>query len=227
MADAAAGRQRSDDTWVYLDDPRMPAVAHGWKLHLSARPAGLADLLARTLPVLRRHVCHAKYAAGPEVLRDLNSGRRSPGAVGKAVTVYPAPGTVTAVAAELVEALRGYQGPRVLSDLRVAPDAPVYYRYGPFEATYRTSSGGRLESVMFGPDGRAFDGLATGCPGPGRRCRPASGGGGRVPPDADQGHGDPDADEPREARQRRARRGHRPRRSRRRLVPGRIRPRHR
>jgi hypothetical protein len=32
MADAAAGRpQWSDDTGVYLDDPRWSAVAHGWK----------------------------------------------------------------------------------------------------------------------------------------------------------------------------------------------------
>ncbi|NUP47966.1 MAG: serine/threonine protein kinase [Catenulispora sp.] len=168
MTDAAAGRpHRSDDTWVYLDDPRMPAVAHGWKLHISARPAALEDLLARAVPVLDRHVCHAKHAADPDVLRALNSGHRSPGAVGKALTVYPAPGTVVAVAADLVAALRGLEGPRVLSDLRVAPDAPVYYRYGPFEAAYRTGSGGRLESVMTGPDGRVFDGLATGryrCP---------------------------------------------------------------
>lgn len=168
MTDATAGPpHRSDDTWVYLDDPRMPAVAHGWKLHISARPGALEDLLARVGPVLRRHVCHAKHALDADVLRALNSGYRSPGAVGKAVTVYPAPGTVVAVAADLVRALRGLDGPRVLSDRRVAPDAPVYYRYGPFEASYRTGAGGRLESAMTGPDGQVFDGLATGryrCP---------------------------------------------------------------
>ncbi|GAA1984594.1 lanthionine synthetase LanC family protein [Catenulispora subtropica] len=168
MTDAAAGRRQwSDDTWVYLDDPRMPAVAHGWKLHISARPAALEDLLARVGPVLERHVCHAKHALDADVLRDLNSGRRTPASVGKAVTVYPAPGMVVAVAADLVDALRGTEGPPVLSDLRVAEDAPVYYRYGPFEATYRTGAGGRMESVMTGPDGQLFDGLATGryrCP---------------------------------------------------------------
>jgi hypothetical protein len=35
-----------------------------------------------------------KCARTPEVLRALNSGFRSPGAVGKAVTVHPAPGTM-------------------------------------------------------------------------------------------------------------------------------------
>lgn len=168
MSEATAGRlERTDESWVHRIDPRMPEVAHGWKLHVSARPATLDDVVGRVLPVLDDYVCHVKSARTPEILRALNSGFRSPGAVGKAVTVYPAPGTVVEVASALVEALTGIDGPRVLSDLRVAPDAPVYYRYGPFEATYRTGAGGRLESVMIGPDGQAFDGLAAGhyrCP---------------------------------------------------------------
>ncbi|MFE3503177.1 class IV lanthionine synthetase LanL [Kitasatospora sp. NPDC059160] len=168
MTGSTAGRgDRSDETWSYLNDPRMPAVEHGWKLHVSARPGGLDTLLALALPVRARHVCHAKWARGPEVLRELNSGARSAASVGKALTVYPAPGTAVALAAELVAALRGQQGPQVVSDRRVDPDAPVYYRYGPFTGDYRTGPGGRLESVMVGPDGRAFDGLAAGsyrCP---------------------------------------------------------------
>ncbi|MEV7602151.1 class IV lanthionine synthetase LanL [Kitasatospora sp. NPDC089797] len=168
MTGSTAGRRSwSDDTWSYLTDPRMPAVEHGWKLHLSARPGGLAELTALLLPVLARYVCHAKWAAGPEVLRELNSGVRGAGSVGKAATVYPAPGTVAALAEELVAVLRGREGPQVVSDRRVDPEAPVYYRYGPFTGDYRTGRGGRLESVMTGPDGRLFDGLATGsyrCP---------------------------------------------------------------
>ena len=168
MSEATAGRRRrTDENWVHRVDPRMPGVAHGWKLHVSARPATLDEVVARVLPVLDEYVCHVKYARTPEILRALNSGFRSPGAVGKALTVYPAPGTVVEIASVLVEALNGIDGPRVLSDMRVSPCAPVYYRYGPFEATYRTGSGGRLESVMIGPDGQGFDGLATGhyrCP---------------------------------------------------------------
>ena len=168
MSEATAGRLlRTDENWVHRVDPRMPGVAHGWKLHVSARPATLEQVVARVLPVLDEYVCHVKYARTPELLRALNSGFRSPGAVGKAVTVYPAPGTVVEIASALVEVLNGIDGPRVLSDMRVSPSAPVYYRYGPFEATYRTGSGGRIESVMIGPDGQGFDGLATGhyrCP---------------------------------------------------------------
>ncbi|MFG2821550.1 class IV lanthionine synthetase LanL [Kitasatospora sp. NPDC048365] len=162
MAGSIAGRRGwSDDTWSYLNDPRMPAVDHGWKLHVSARPGSLDRVTELVLPVLLRHVCHAKWAVGPETLRTLNSGTSGAGAVGKAVTVYPAPGTITAVADELVAALRGCEGPRIVSDRRLDPAAPVYYRYGPFTGDYRTGRGGRLESVMTGPDGRVYDGLAT------------------------------------------------------------------
>ncbi|MFD7030911.1 class IV lanthionine synthetase LanL [Streptomyces sp. NPDC059917] len=151
----------SDDTWSYLNDPRMPAMDHGWKLHVSVRPGALAEVRALVLPVLRRHVCHAKFAKDRQTLRTINSGASGPGLVGKAITVYPGPGVVVALAAELVEVLRGREGPRVVSDRQVDPDAPVYYRYGPFTGDYRTGRGGRLESVMAGPDGQLFDGLAS------------------------------------------------------------------
>ncbi|MER7952433.1 class IV lanthionine synthetase LanL [Streptomyces sp. NPDC096079] len=168
MAVSIAGRSGwSDGTWSYLNDPRMPAMEHGWKLHVSARPDDLDTVLRLVLPVLSRYVCHAKYARDAETLRRLNSGVVSPGAVGKAITVYPASGTVVEVALELAAVLRDREAPRVVSDRRVDPRAPVYYRYGPFTGDYRTGRSGRLESVMTGPDGRIFDGLAVGryrCP---------------------------------------------------------------
>ncbi|NMO35009.1 serine/threonine protein kinase [Streptomyces sp. GMY01] len=168
MAVSIAGRTAwSDDTWSYLNDPRMPAMEHGWKLHVSARPGDLDTVTGLVLPVLSRYVCHAKFARDPETLRRLNSGTVSAGAVGKAITVYPLPGTVVEVARDLAAVLRDREGPRVVSDRRVDPRAPVYYRYGPFTGDYRTGRSGRLESVMTAPDGRVFDGLAVGryrCP---------------------------------------------------------------
>ncbi|CAL9336082.1 class IV lanthionine synthetase LanL [Streptomyces sp. enrichment culture] len=163
-----AGRSSwSDDTWSYLTDPRMPAMEHGWKLHISARPDDLDAVTRLVLPVLSRHVCHAKFARDRDTLRRLNSGEVGAGAVGKAITVYPEAGAVAEVARELAAVLRDREGPRIVSDRRVDPRAPVYYRYGPFTGDYRTGRSGRLESVMTGPDGRIFDGLAVGryrCP---------------------------------------------------------------
>ncbi|MEU1231826.1 class IV lanthionine synthetase LanL [Streptomyces sp. NPDC005828] len=168
MAVSIAGRSGwSDGTWSYLNDPRMPAMEHGWKLHVSARPGDLDAVTRLVLPVLARYVCHAKFARDPETLRRLNSGVVSAGAVGKAITVYPVADAVVDVGRDLAAVLRDREGPRVVSDLRVDPRAPVYYRYGPFTGDYRTGRSGRLESVMTGPDGRIFDGLAVGryrCP---------------------------------------------------------------
>ncbi|MFB7598718.1 class IV lanthionine synthetase LanL [Streptomyces sp. NPDC056160] len=168
MAVSIAGRSGwSDDTWSYLNDPRMPAMEHGWKLHVSARPGDLDAVTRLVLPVLSRYVCHAKFALDPKTLRRLNSGVVSAGVVGKAITVYPLAGSVVEVARELAAVLRDREGPRVVSDRRVDPRAPVYYRYGPFTGDYRTGRSGRIESVMTGPDGRIFDGLAVGryrCP---------------------------------------------------------------
>ncbi|MFE6866219.1 class IV lanthionine synthetase LanL [Kitasatospora sp. NPDC057692] len=159
LAGPTAARRglHAGDGWLYLRDPEMPALAHGWKLHLSARPEQLADLVDLVLPVLLRHRCDAKFAADAAVLGRLNSGLRGAAAVGKAVTVYPAPGGIAALAAELAEVLAGRHGPRVVSDRRLRPDAPVYYRYGPFRA-----DGDDPDLVMTGPAGEAFRGLADG-----------------------------------------------------------------
>ncbi|WP_425554880.1 protein kinase domain-containing protein, partial [Kitasatospora putterlickiae] len=153
----ARRRLHAGDGWLYLHDPAMPALAHGWKLHLSARPEHLAELVDLVLPVLLRYTCDAKFAADAAVLGRLNSGLRGAAAVGKAVTVYPAPGGTEALAAELAEVLAGRPGPRVVSDRRLRADAPVYYRYGPFRA-----DGDDPDLVMTGPAGEAFPGLADG-----------------------------------------------------------------
>ncbi|MCX4683483.1 class IV lanthionine synthetase LanL [Kitasatospora purpeofusca] len=151
----ARRRLHSGDGWLYLQDPRMPELGHGWKLHLSARPDHLPDLVDLVLPVLLGRTCDAKFAASTAVLHQLNSGLRGAAGVGKAVTVYPAPEEAGPLAEELAEVLAGRTGPRVVSDRRLRPDAPVYYRYGPFRV-----SGDDPDLVMTGPDGRTFPGLA-------------------------------------------------------------------
>ncbi|GHF75868.1 serine/threonine protein kinase [Kitasatospora xanthocidica] len=155
-ADAAArGPLRTDGQWWYLQDRRLPELAHGWKLHVSARPGGLADLLGVVLPILLRHTCDVKFAHSAAVLQELNSGRHGGAAVGKAVTVYPRPDEVHALGQELAQALAGWAGPEVVSDRRIRPDSPVYYRYGPFRVTEEEAERG-----MAGPDGSRFPGLA-------------------------------------------------------------------
>jgi hypothetical protein len=154
-ASTPARRLLVDDNWLYLRDPDMPVLPHGWKLHISATPEQLPELVDLVLPVLLRHTCDAKVVAGAALLRSMNSGMRGAPAVGKAVTVYPSPDALVAVGLELATVLAGRAGPRVVSDRRLQPDAPVYYRYGPIHVAV-----GDTEPVMTGPDGAEFPGAA-------------------------------------------------------------------
>ncbi|MCZ4097661.1 class IV lanthionine synthetase LanL [Streptomyces sp. H39-C1] len=153
-------RRSADDVWLYLFDPRMPAMEHGWKLHVSARPDDLAGTMELLVPVLLRYTCEAKFARSAAVLGELNAGVRDQALVGKAVTVYPRGQDVAALGRELAEVLAGRAGPRVLSDRRVRPDAPVYYRYGPFRAPGAIGAGASA-LLMTGPDGQSFAGRAS------------------------------------------------------------------
>src|SRR5262244_53061 len=61
----------------------------GWKLHLSATPNSVLDLLAVALPVLVAERCAFKVAATLDAVRWLNSAKCPRGTGGKCVTVYP------------------------------------------------------------------------------------------------------------------------------------------
>lgn len=152
-------RHGQDETWLYLTDPAMPDRAHGWKLHISSRPDDFPRLVRLVVPVLLRHICDAKFARDSATLRGINSGLANAAAVGKAITVYPLPQDIVRLGRELAHVLRGWTGPRVVSDRQVHPDSPVYYRYGPFRLGAPPSTPG-VAFAMDGPGGRTFPGLA-------------------------------------------------------------------
>lgn len=147
--------------WLSVRPPDDDLAPHGWKLHISCRVARFTEVVRLVVPVLLAQRCHFKLARSVEALAALNGGRDSPAAVGKAFTVYPPAAKTRALGLRLAELLRGEQGPRVLSDRRVAPDAPVYYRYGPFSRTLHATPAGRLVSRIVGPAGEEFDAAAT------------------------------------------------------------------
>jgi tRNA A-37 threonylcarbamoyl transferase component Bud32 len=157
-----------DDTWVSVHNPRLRLPGQGWKIHVAARPGTLAETLDRVLPVLLGADCDFKVVRSPEVLRKINSGDLDPGAVGKAVTVYPRQDAVVDIGRALADATTGLAAPRVPSDRRVRRDAPVHYRYAPFVPQYRIDDNGDHELVLIGPDGERMPGAA----GPEFRCPP-------------------------------------------------------
>jgi tRNA A-37 threonylcarbamoyl transferase component Bud32 len=147
-------------TWltVWPDGSTLPG--HGWKLHVSSRAPDLISLAETLLPLLTAEGCVFKLARSAQVLAELNDGRTAPASVGKAVTIYPDQRRVREFGLRLAQALSGRQGPRVLSDRRIAQDAPVYYRYGSFATTLSHDARGRPETRLYGPRGEEFDGLA-------------------------------------------------------------------
>lgn len=149
-----------DDTWISVHDPRTDIPPQGWKIHISARPGTLADTLDRALPILAEAGCAFKVARSAETLMELNTGDVDAAAVGKAMTVYPEQDAVVELGHALADALSGLSAPRVVSDRRVRPDAPVYYRYAPFAPQYRVDENGDFELIVIGPDGEQLAGAA-------------------------------------------------------------------
>jgi hypothetical protein len=146
--------------WVTVTPEALVLPEHGWKIHVSSREVSFPELVKTILPVLVAERCVFKLARSQRTLGELNDGLTSPESVGKAVTVYPDQQRVREFGQRLAELLRGCSGPRILSDRRVAPSAPVYYRYGPFAAGWQSDRRGRLTLMLHGPDGQTFDGTA-------------------------------------------------------------------
>ncbi len=154
-------RVHTGPTWLAVSRDGVALPEHGWKLHISGRPATFAALVEKLLPVLLDGGHIFKLARSRQTLARLNNGISSPAAVGKAFTIYPAQQQVRELGLQLASLLRGDEAPRVLSDRQVDPDAPVYYRYGPFRRSWRTDTGGRMVTLIHGPAGEEFGGLAT------------------------------------------------------------------
>lgn len=152
---------RIGPVWLTCVPEGAPPLGEGWKLHISSRAATFTELVDVVIPVLRDARCLFKLALSSDVLERLNDGATAPATVGKAFTIYPDPGLVVDLGHRLADLLRGRQGPRVLSDRIVRPDAPVYYRYGPFGGAWRSGARGQLVTDLSGPEGEKFDGIAT------------------------------------------------------------------
>ncbi|TDP94885.1 lanthionine synthetase LanC family protein [Labedaea rhizosphaerae] len=150
-----------DHVWLTVTPAGFDYPEHGWKLHISTRAATFDALVEKLVPALVAERCAFKLARSVAVLEELNDGHSHPASVGKAFTVYPRPSQVRALGLSLAQLLRGHEGPPVVSDRRVDPDAPVYYRYGPMRGgPLSLDAHGRFGMWVAGPDGDRFDALA-------------------------------------------------------------------
>ncbi|WP_084774380.1 class III lanthionine synthetase LanKC [Nonomuraea candida] len=140
--------------WTVCRPGSDPITGQGWKIHISVTPETFASLLetvsafcfARELPFkfLARHeyawLVNAKYAPRP--------------ISGKGIVLYPADEQRSiALAGELAELLQAWEGPRVLSDLRIG-ESIVHVRYGAYTRRYCRDSAGKVALALENPTGR-------------------------------------------------------------------------
>lgn len=143
-----------DAVWVRAGMDRLdPLRRSGWKLHLSSLPDELSLLLKTALPVLAAAGAPFKAIRNAGLLEDLNDGRLGLSQVGKALTIYPASEVLAAeIAEKLAKALHEFGGPHVPTDLRYAADAPVYFRFGPYDGRFRVDGLGRKRRILWHPE---------------------------------------------------------------------------
>jgi class IV lanthipeptide synthase len=143
----------AESIWCYSGPAPTTLPRQGWKLHVSATIDSAYDVLAVAAEVLTAEGVLFKAVKSLGELARLNCGLfYGYPQVGKFLTAYPPdPGTAARTARRLAEATSGMAGPRVPFEHQVAPDAPVYARYGSF----RSDAEGDDASTVTGPDGAA------------------------------------------------------------------------
>lgn len=141
-------------------DEQLPK--HGWKIHISSRSIEFPQLLSRAVGVLEKHETAFKIACDGLTLTSLNDGAFGAALVGKAITAYPrSVEQFRSLVCDLADELSGYAGPRIRSDKQYRREAPIYYRYGPFQQEWLVDESGATQLIMSGPEGETFPGTAT------------------------------------------------------------------
>lgn len=155
-AEGDAWHLESHEVWCTAIPRDHALAAQGWKIHVSATPASVHDVLDGAVPVLRRHAVAFKVARDLDAVRWLTGRDCDRALAGKILTVYPADDTAfAAVAADLHETVGTLPGPRILSDRPYAPGSSVHYRYGGFRGDGQLDDDGVYRHLLTAPDGSA------------------------------------------------------------------------
>jgi serine/threonine protein kinase len=145
---------KSDEIWIRCVNTGHPPPQQGWKIHVSTTWSDAINVLRQILPILISEKASFKVIATSAFLNSLNEGSFGRSQVGKFLTVYPESDThATDLASKLHAATLGFRGPRVPSDLPVAPGSLVHYRYGAFGSRRIQTAIGSIEPAIETPEG--------------------------------------------------------------------------
>jgi len=130
---------------------------HGWKLHVSARPADACAVLDAVLDAFDEEPFSFKCVRSSELVLSQLSRWWPRGGAGKAMAFYP---TSLEHARELAERLSKrlatFDGPHILTNRRFPGSQNVQYRYGTFRRPKGVDAEGRQRTDIVGPDGSSW-----------------------------------------------------------------------
>jgi hypothetical protein len=150
--DPPAGWVRSrSGSWEGWSPAQWPIRLQGWKIHVSATLDNAVSVLDRVTAIALPAQVAFKFLPTRAALWTANAKHADRASAGKFVTIYPRDDAQLAqLLAALQEALDGFAGPYILSDLRVGT-APVFVRYGGiYPLSYRNSDDAAVAAVVTG-----------------------------------------------------------------------------
>ncbi|MFC1419048.1 class III lanthionine synthetase LanKC [Streptacidiphilus cavernicola] len=140
--------------WRHWSPPAGPGAEQGWKVHVSAVPQRLAEVLDRVaaacfaLDVAFKHLGSADYFL---MLHQKHSSRVQ---AGKFCAAYPGDAhTARLLMERLTLDLADEEGAYVLTDRRFGPSKVVHYRYGAFTRRERLRLDGTSEPLVRDAEG--------------------------------------------------------------------------
>lgn len=147
---------RADSSvWTYWHGSGLRGAEDGWKVHVSARPDRLAEVLDLAAEVFFALDVPFKHLSTRFFHRWLNHKHASRAQAGKFIAGYPKD---VAEARHLMErlsqALAGEQGPYILNDRRFGRSRTVHYRYGAYVRREKVRADGTRELLVKDGHGR-------------------------------------------------------------------------
>ena len=125
----------------------------GWKVHVSTRPEQARDALRIVGDICVERGVPFKYLSDETELRRTSMKYANRGSAGKFITVFPRTDEEFCELLPLFdEALRGFDGPYILSDVKFG-ESPVYFRYGAFFLDRLEHADGSAGYAIQSPDG--------------------------------------------------------------------------
>ncbi|MCZ7434055.1 class III lanthionine synthetase LanKC [Streptomyces sp. WMMC1477] len=151
-------RSRSSGLWTVWHRDGLGGVEDGWKVHVSARPDRLAEVLDATARVCFAQGVPFKHLASRLFHLCTHYPHGSRAQNGKFIAAYP-PDVPTArgLMERLSEELDGEEGPFILTDRRFGTSRTVHYRYGAFVHRPRTRGDGTSFSLVRDGHGRLVE----------------------------------------------------------------------